>query len=81
MQKPPTQYAVAQGIATSQAAQEWLPIPRHKLAGLPPFQMFAAEKGKPAAALVVQDDAVREYIAWHAAKAYWAGETPFGELL
>ena len=80
--KPPTQIAGVQGIdATRFSADNLPPINRHRLAGLPPFQMFAAEKGKQPAALVLQHEAVQEYVAWHKAKGHWPNETPFGELI
>jgi len=66
MSKPPTQIAGVQGIeATRFPADEVIPKRfRDRLAGLPPFQMFAAEKRQLPAALVLQDDAVREYMSW-----------------
>lgn len=82
MSKPPTQIAGVQGIdATRFPADNLPPINRQRLAGLPPFQMFAAEKRKRHDALVLQDDAVQEYIAWHKAKGYWPGENAFGEIV
>lgn len=81
MSKPPTQIAVVQGIdATRFPADNMPPINRHRLAGLPPFQMFAAEKRQLPAALVLQDDAVQEYMAWHQTKGYWPNETPLGQV-
>ena len=81
--KPPTQIAGVQGIAATRfPADEVIPKRfRDRLAGLPPFQMFAAEKRQLPAALVLQDDAVQEYMEWHKAKGYWPNETPFGELI
>lgn len=82
MSKPPTQIAGVQGIdATQFAAGNPPPINRTRLAGLPPFQMFAAEKRQLPTALVLQDEAVQEYMAWHKAKGYWPNETPFGEVV
>lgn len=81
MSKPPTQIAGVQGIAATQfAAGNPPPINRTRLAGLPPFQMFAAEKRQLPTALVLQDDAVQEYMAWHKAKGYWPNETPMGQV-
>ena len=82
MSKPPTQIAGVQGIAATrfpadEVIQKRL---RNRLAGLPPFQMFAAEKRQLPTALVLQDDAVQEYMSWHAAKGYWPNETPFGAI-
>jgi hypothetical protein len=82
MMKPPTQIAGVQGIeATRFSADNPPPINRARLAGLPPFQMFAAEKRQLPTALVLQDEAVQEYMAWHKAKGYWPNETPFGEVV
>lgn len=81
--KPPTQIAGVQGIdATRFPVDDVIPKRfRDRLAGLPPFQMFAAEKRQLPAALALQDEAVREYVEWHKAKGYWPNETPFGELI
>lgn len=59
----------------------------------PPFQMFAAEQMRNTSgkdSLHHAGDFVREqggsqalldaYVAWHAAKGYWPGESPFGGL-
>ena len=83
MSKPPTQIAGVQGIdATRFPGDEVIPKRlRDRLAGLPPFQMFAAEKRQLPAALVLQDEAGQEYMAWHKAKGYWPNETPFGEVV
>lgn len=82
--KPAAQSVGVRGIdATKFREDEVIPkrlCDRLRIAGLPPFQMFAAEKHQLPAALVLQDDAVNEYIQWHQAKGYWPGETPFGEL-
>lgn len=83
MEKPPTQVAGVQGIEATRFPADEL-VPKRlldRLAGLPPFQMFAAEKRQLPAALVLQDDAVRDYIAWHKVKGYWPNETPFGEVV
>lgn len=82
MSKPPTQIAGVQGIdATRFPADEVIPKRlRDRLAGLPPFQMFAAEKRQLPTALVLQDEAVQEYMAWHKAKGYWPNETPLGQV-
>lgn len=80
--KPPTQIAGVQGIdATQFATPEPQSIPRRRLAELPPFQMFAAEKRRPVESLAMEKEAVAEYVAWHEAKGYWQKETPFGELI
>lgn len=82
LNKPPSQIAGVRGIdATRFSADNPPPINRHRLAGLPPFQMFAAEKRQLPATLVLQDDAVQEYMEWHKAKGCWPNETPFGEVV
>lgn len=79
--KPPTQIAGVQGIdATQFAAPAPPPVSWRRLAGLPPFQMFAAQKRRPVDSLAMEKEAVAEYVAWHEAKGYWPKETPFGEL-
>ena len=80
--KPPTQIAGVQGIDATRFPVGHPPtFNRQRLAGLPPFQMFAAEKRQLPAALVLQEEAVQEYVEWHKAKGYWPNETPFGELI
>lgn len=79
--KPQTQIAGVQGIdATRFPTDNPPPINRQRLAGLPPFQMFAAEKRRPVESLAMEKEAVAEYVAWHEAKGYWPKETAFGEL-
>lgn len=50
-----------------------------RIAGLPAFQMFMAERhqaGDVQPSPVLYD----EYCQWHADKGYWPNETPTGEL-
>ena len=81
MHEDPTQ-------AQAQAAAEI-----QRLAVLPPFQMFAAERmrntsrhdSEQHAANFLRSrgaglDVLEEYVRWHAAKGYWPNETPFGAL-
>ena len=62
-----------------------------RLMGLPPFQMFAAEKGANMSGslgewlkgLILgggEQELYDEYCRWHAQKGYWPGETPMGEV-
>jgi len=82
MSKPKTQIAGVEGISgTRFSAGNLPPFDQKRLAGLPPFQMFAAEKRKLPDALVRQEDAVMEYYEWHRAKGYWPNETPLGDPL
>lgn len=78
--KPPTQSVGVQSFVASDMDPDHIRMARKRIAALPPFQMFAAEKRQLPAALVLQDDAINEYITWHQAKGCWPGETPFGEL-
>lgn len=79
--KPPTQSVGVQSFVASDMDSEDIQIMRDHLKGLPPFQMFAAEKKQLPAALVLQDEAINEYLTWHKAKGYWPNETPFGGLI
>jgi len=90
---PPIRVAVAgiepAPIALTPARRDW-----ERLANLPPFQMWAAERlrsehpgGRDSAEhardvvrrLGAGDDVYAEYAEWHAAKGYWPDETPMGE--
>ena len=97
-EKPPTQVAGVQGFnafrtpaddikKTNLAPKvDWV-----KLAGLPPFAMFASEiYGVTTSNLTpfinemfqkTQGSIYQEYCDWHAAKGYWKGETPMGEVI
>ena len=93
--KPPTQTAGVLGIAPEKVVMNEAPtttLPWHYIAGLPPFQMYAAERqrntsGKDSmghAADVIRangagQDLFDAYAAWHKAKGYWPNETPFGK--
>lgn len=63
-----------------------------RLSGLPPFQMFAAEKGSPPSGSIAEwlngliqgagpQELYDEYCQWHTRKGYWPGETPMGEVV
>ena len=93
--KPPTQYASVQGIDAKpitmnqqQAAIDW-----QRLASLPPFQMFAAERMRNATGADGVEHALRfvrdqgagsdlfdAYAQWHSEKGYWPNETPMSEV-
>ena len=93
--KPPTQVAGVQGIAAERISMNEAPttsIPWLDIAGLPPFQMFAAERqrntsGKDSMehaadfikAMGAGQDVLEAYVAWHEAKGYWPAETPMGQ--
>lgn len=93
--KPPTQIAGVVGIEPERIVMNEAPattLPWAYIAGLPPFQMFAAEllrntSGNDSEAHA-QDfirvkgagqDLFDDYAAWHAAKGYWPNETPMGQ--
>lgn len=63
-----------------------------RLIGLPPFQMYAAERGGLQADHILarvgewvrtQDERAlyADYCRWHASKGCWPGETPMGEVI
>ena len=95
--KPPTQVAGVQGIAAERISMNEAPttsIPWLDIAGLPPFQMFAAERlrntsGKDSMEHAMDfikgkgsgQDVFDEYAAWHAGKGYWPNEDPYGKAL
>ena len=95
--KPPTQVAGVQGIAPERITMNDAPItsiPWQYIAGLPPFQMYAAERlrntsGKDSMehaadfikALGAGQDVFDAYAAWHEAKGYWPGETAMGQAV
>lgn len=96
-EKPPAQVAGVQGFnAFTTPADEMKPKPTPqvdwaKLAGLPPFAMFAQEVyGVSSNNLTpwvseliknTQDGIYQQYCDWHAAKGYWKGETPMGDMI
>lgn len=79
--KPPPLIIGAQGVnAAAIGPGPKRPAPQ-RIAGLPAFQMFAAERRRDPRAMVNETSTLDEYEAWHAAKGYWPNETPWGELL
>jgi hypothetical protein len=100
-QKPPPIKVSAQGIEAKPVTMNE-PVPVidvdwRKVASLPSFQMFLAEKRPcpPEAdserwAFEFISNFIREigeeallqrYVAWHGAKGYWPNETPLGEVM
>lgn len=93
--KPPTQVAGVVGIAPEKIVMNEAPTTTLNwlyVAGLPPFQMFAAERlrntsGKDSMEHALDFikargeglDVFDSYVQWHTAKGYWPGETPMGE--
>lgn len=94
--KPPTQVAGVAGIAPEKIVMNeasTTKLPWADIAGLPPFQMFAAERLRNTSGRDSQEhakDVIRakgagqdlfdEYAAWHKAKGYWPNETPMGGI-
>ena len=93
--KPPTQIAGVVGIAATPVTMNQPAIDWDRLAELPPFQMWAAERLRTEHAggrnshehardvirrLGGGRDVFDEYAHWHSTKGYWPNETPFGEL-
>jgi len=99
-QKPPPIKVSAEGIeAKPITMNEPEPAPAvdwRKVAALPSFQMFVAEK-RPCPPEedsqrwayefacrwiqeLGQETLLERYVDWHEAKGYWPDETPFGEL-
>lgn len=94
-EKPPTQYAGVVGIEPKPIVLTPEPAPRINwgpVAGLPPFQMYVAErfgmsgsdshawatKCATTEAAKVGDAALLEaYCLWHAAKGFWPGEAAY----
>ena len=80
MDKPPTIRVGVEGFNAFAAKPEppLAAIDWHRLAELPAFQMFMADRvpneAPPSWALY------DEYCQWHTAKGYWPNETPMGEL-
>lgn len=95
MKKPPTQIAGVVGIEPERIVMNEAPtttLPWTYIAGLPTFQMFAAERMRNTSGKDSQDhaadfirakgagqDLFDDYAAWHKAKGYWPGESPTGE--
>ena len=61
-------------------AQAVPPINPLQLAGLPAFEMFAAERRVAPKDAVFDLQLVGDYARWHAEKGQWPLETPWGEL-
>ncbi len=93
-EKPPTQTAGVQGFNAFTTPADEAKQPKvdwHKLSGLPPFAMFAQEvygvssnNLMPWASELIrntQGSIYQEYCDWHAAKGYWKGETPMGDVI
>lgn len=56
------------------------PIDPYRLAALPTFEMFAAERGVNPKEAVFEPGLLADYECWHAEKGLWPLETPWGEL-
>lgn len=95
MSKPEPIRVGVEGIAPKpiELTPERPRIEWERLFGLPPFQMFAAERmrnmsrhdSEQHAANFLRSrgtglDVLEEYVRWHAEKGYWPNETPFGAL-
>lgn len=92
MEKPPTICVGVEGIAPAPAPGRTERIDWTRLIGLPPFQLYAAERGGLPAdhTLARVGEWVRtqeeralyaDYCRWHASKGCWPGETPMGEVM
>lgn len=92
MEKPPTIRVGVEGIAPAPTPVRAERIDWTRLIGLPPFQLYAAERGGlPADRILArvgewvrtQDERVlyADYCRWHASKGCWPGETPMGEVM
>lgn len=78
--KPPPILIGAQGLDGAAIGPGPARPSPQRIAGLPAFGMFAAEKRRDPRALVNEPSALDEFEAWHANKGYWPNETPWGEL-
>ena len=92
MEKPPTIRVGVEGIAAAPTPDRAERIDWTRLIGLPPFQLYAAERGGlPADNILARvGEWVRtqeeralyaDYCRWHASKGCWPGETPMGEVM
>lgn len=92
MNKPEPIRVGVEGIAPAPAPARTERIDWTRLIGLPPFQLYAAERGGlPADRILArvgewvrtQDERVlyADYCRWHASKGCWPGETPMGEVM
>lgn len=96
-EKPPAQVAGVQGFnafttPADELKQKSTPqVDWIRLAGLPPFAMFAQEvygvSGNNLMPWVneliinTQDSVYQQYCDWHAAKGYWKQEDVYGRLI
>ena len=86
-----------QGIAAAPVTMNEPPkstaVDWRRVAALPPFQMFAAERMRNISGKDSQEhaadyvraqgggaDVFQAYCQWHEAKGYWKNETPMGEV-
>lgn len=92
MEKPPTIRVGVEGIAPAPTPVRAERIDWTRLIGLPPFQLYAVERGGlPADNILArvgewvrtQDERAlyADYCRWHASKGCWPGETPMGEVM
>lgn len=92
MEKPPPIRVGVEGIAPAPTPARAERIDWTRLIGLPPFQLYAAERGGlPADNILArvgewvrtQDERAlyADYCRWHASKGCWPGETPMGEVI
>lgn len=92
MEKPPPIRVGVEGIAPAPTPARAERIDWTRLIGLPPFQLYSAERGGlPADNILArvgewvrtQDERAlyADYCRWHASKGCWPGETPMGEVM
>lgn len=92
MNKPEPIRVGVEGIAPAPTPVRAERIDWTRLIGLPPFQLYAAERGGlPADRILArvgewvrtQDERAlyADYCRWHASKGCWPGETPMGEVM
>lgn len=93
MSKPEPIRVGVEGIAPAPTPARAERIDWTRLIGLPPFQVFAAERMRNTSRHDAEQhaknflhsrglgqDVLDEYMLWHAGKGYWPNETPFGAL-
>lgn len=92
MEKPPPIRVGVEGIAPAPTPARAERIDWTRLIGLPPFQLYAVERGGLSADRILarigewvrtQDERAlyADYCRWHASKGCWPGETPMGEVM
>lgn len=92
MNKPEPIRVGVEGIAPAPTPDRAERIDWTRLIGLPPFQMYAINRGGIPAANIMdrigewvrtQDERAlyADYCRWHASKGCWPGETPMGEVM